>query len=151
MALAAFLLLGISDTFAIATMPATGTCGFLATFHYPFVYLYSNPGPGWGMNVIAALNFDAKTISGNIVIQNPAGPNSTETQSAISGPFTVANGPFGGSSTITTTITFAGGQFPPTQFVFNVLPVNGGNTLMMQGGPGPVGGADAGVAGVCQF
>jgi len=150
-ALAAFCLLGISNAFAVATMPTTGTCGFLGTLQYPFVYLYPNPGPGWGMNIIATLNLDTKTINGNIVIQNPAGPNSTESQASFSGPFTVTAGPFTGSSTINATLTFSNNAIGRTSFAWNVVPVNGGNTLLMQEGPGPVGGADGGMAGVCQF
>jgi len=131
---------------AIAALPTSGVCGFAVSIQYPFVYIYgSSPGPGWGMNVLGTLDFGASKISANFVLQNPIGPGTTESQVQVTAPFTAAAGPIAGSTTIS--FTPSGG----TPLTFNLLAVNGGNTLLMQGFNPTAGSQDGGAAGVCQF
>lgn len=150
-AASAAILVGASSALAAQDLPKKGTCGYLASMHYPFAYQYgADAGPGWGLNVLALLDFDTNTFVGNVVLINPAGPNSTQSQETTQRvPFTVSPGRLGaGSYTITASLHVDGGDH---KFVWNVVPVNNGRTLLMQQGPGPFRDADAGVAGVCQF
>jgi hypothetical protein len=151
-ALAALLLLVAPNAFALSTMPNTGTCGFIGSLQYPFAYMFGlNPGTGFGMNVMATLNFDTKAIAGNIVTMNPAAALTTQQQSTFSGTFTVTNGTLTGSSVVSASVTIAGSPATTNFFTWNVLPVNGGNTLLMQLAPAPAGQASGAMAGVCQF
>lgn len=150
-ALAACLLF-TSNAFALATMPNTGTCGFVGSLQYPFAYVFGlTPGTGFGMNVIATLNFDTKVITGNMVTMNPAGNLTTQQQTGFSGTFTVTTGTLTGSSAITASVSFTGSAATTNFFTWTVLPVNGGNTLLMQLAPAPAGQASGAMAGVCQF
>jgi hypothetical protein len=148
------ILAGASSALAAQDLPKKGTCGFLASMHYPFAYQYrGNAGPGWGLNILATLDFETRQFAGNIVMINPGGfedPNGTTTQEqqTVAGPFTISNGPFAGSYAIKATISLGSESHT---FTWNVVPVNNGRTLLMQEGPGQLHSADGGVAGVCQF
>ena len=145
----AALLVGASSAFAHQDMPRKGTCGYIASMLYPFAYQYGPvAGPGWGLNLLATFDFEARTLNGNIVLIDPNAHASVRRQQTISGPFTVAAGPFAGSYTVTANFTV---DHDRVTFVWNVVPVNGGRTLLMQAGPGAPGSADGGMAGVCQF
>lgn len=152
MAVALPLVIGTSSASAIASLPTSGTCGFISTMQYPFAYMYGqSPGTGWGLNVIGTLNFDTKTIAVNVVQINPALTNSTQTQQSGSGTFAVAAGPVPGSYLLTSTVTLTGGS-PNPFFSWNVIPANGGNTLLLQASAVKVANAaDGGMASVCQF
>jgi len=130
---------------AIAPMPISGECGFVLSLQYPFAYLFgSNPGTGYGMNMLGTINYSTKTISANIVLQNPAAANTTtESQSAFSVPYTVSSGPVAGSYTLTFTAA-------ANTLTINLIPVNGGNTALLQFFNPTAGGQNAGAAGVCQ-
>lgn len=148
----ALFLFGMTNAFAIATMPNTGTCGFIGSLQYPFAYMFGlAPGTGFGMNVLATLNFDTKAIAGNLVTMNPAAALTTQQQSAFSGTFTVTPGTLTGSSVIAATVTIAASPAQTNFFTWTVVPVNGGNTLLMQLAPAPAGQASGAMAGVCQF
>lgn len=133
-----------ADAEALAASSLTGTCGFAVSFQYPFAYLYPNPGPGWGMNQLGTINFDKHTIKANVVLQDPAGPASVEYQKSFQANFTKKTGPIPGSYTIT--FTYPGGDVQ----VFNLLPVNNGNTILMQGIVTTPGSQDGAIAGTCQ-
>ncbi|HUM01441.1 MAG TPA: hypothetical protein VL084_04100 [Thermoanaerobaculia bacterium] len=109
-------------------IPTKGTCGFLLTMRYPFAYLYgADPGPGWGMDALGVIDFKAKTIGINFVLQDPYPVPSTEYQAqALDLPFTTSPGPVPGSFTI----TFY--PYPDVTFGLNLLPVNGGTSFLMQ-------------------
>jgi hypothetical protein len=129
-------------------LPTKGTCGFLLTFNYPFVYLFDDPGDGWGMDALGTINFQTSTISVNIILQNhplPSGSNFTESQLVITAPFTTVAGPIPGSFTI----TFALPDNSP--FTFNLIPVNKGNTILMQGFNPNAGSQDASTTGRCEM
>jgi hypothetical protein len=139
-------LAGFSQTAsATASLPTSGVCGFLMSFNYPFVYLYgANPGANWGMNFIGTIDFGAKQISGNVISQNPAGSATTETQQTFNAAFTTAAGPISGSYTM----TFGSGSNTQT---INLIPVNNGNTILLQYFNPNAGSQDAGAQGVCQM
>ena len=132
------------DVAAAAASSLTGKCGFAVSFQYPFAYLYPSPGPGWGMNQLGTINFDTHTITGNMVLQDPAGPASVEYQKTYKASFTKKTGPIPGSYTIT--FSYPGGDVQ----VFNLIPVNNGNTILMQGIITTAGDQDAAIAGTCQ-
>lgn len=133
---------------AIASIPTTGVCGFAVTNQYPFVYLYgASPGTGWGMNFLGTIDFGASKISGNIILQNPNGAGTTESQATFSASFTTAAGPITGSYTI----SFVPTPLSTNTMTINIIPVNGGNTVLLQGFNPTAGSQDAGSAGVCQF
>jgi len=151
LAASAAIFAGASSALAAQDLPKKGTCGFLASMHYPFAYQYGpNAGPGWGLNVLAMLDFETQTFVGNVVLINPAGPNSTQMQETTERvPFKVSPGRLGaGSYTLTAALHVDGEDHT---FTWNVVPVNNGRTLLMQQGPGEFRSADGGQAGVCQF
>ena len=155
LALAAPLLFGSLNASALSSLPTSGTCAFIGSFQYPFAYTYGqDPGSGWGLNVMATLNFETKAIAGNVVQINPnpnTRPLQSQQQTSFSGTFAVSNGPIPNSHLLSTTIKFAGQSTAGPGFKWNVIPVNGGNTLLVQLAPMPPESSDGGMAGVCQF
>jgi len=165
-------ILGSSNSYALATLPTTGTCAFIGSLQY---LPNARIGPGMVQNVIATLNFETKTLVANILINLPVGPRPTpvpldkQAQYILSGPFTASAGPVEGSYNISSTINLPEILVPPgtqrrcdlqgrncdpiqTRFLsWNVVPVNGGNTLLMQMVPGQEAGDEGAMAGVCQF
>ena len=139
----------------------TGTCGMVLsvphnyTFGslvqssgstYPnFVYLAS-PGDTRGVNLLAVIDFTHSTLS-YALTQVTAGDAATNTRNAYSTQsqsgvaFTSAAGPITGSYTITFTPPGAAAAMS-----LNVLPVNSGNTYLIQGTSGRTGA----LTGVCQ-
>ena len=130
----------------------TGTCGVLFATPHLFLNAYGsmtgsvtstgamtgnyisnavgpNQGP-YGVDVLAEINFSNSTVSYN-VMQVSFNASANESYSASSGsvPFTTTAGPAGlpGSSTITFTPTGS----PPMSLI--ILPVNSGNTILVQG------------------
>ena len=92
-----------------------------------------------GVNLLAVINFTSSTISFNLTQVTVGTPNSYATQ-AGSAQFVTAAGPLPGSYTIT---------FTPTgspQVSLNLLPVNSGNTILVQGTTG----SGSALTGVCQ-
>jgi hypothetical protein len=157
--IASALLLGASSAVAVSALPTTGTCAYLGSFHYPFMYLKEYPQAGFGspfgLSILATFNFDTKAVSGNVVQINPCPSQCTQSQEqmSFSGTFTVSNGPVPNSYLLSTTLTLPALPAPitVTDFKWNAVPVNGGNTLLMQLGPMPNDSSDGGMAGVCQF
>ncbi len=125
-------LLPASNAFAL-----TGTCAMLVTMPVP--YGSSLPSTH-GFNILAAINFTNSTISFNGVRATYATTGttfaSTETGSDIA--FTTAAGPIAGSQAITFTPPVGGA------LTANIYPVNGNNTVLVQG-------ATDLFSGVCQF
>jgi hypothetical protein len=131
---------------APSSFPTSGVCGFAGTMSYPFVYQYGfNAGPDWGVTLLGTLDWGAKTAAINVMQINPLGPQSTEHQVQFSGPFTLNAGPIPQSAQLT--ITFPGGG----SFAMNALSVSKGTSILLQSGPGPVGGADGGFVAECKF
>jgi hypothetical protein len=115
-------------SFAGLSLPTTGVCAFVATTDYPFAYIWgTSPGTGWGLTLLGAIDFGASMITFNLVTQNPnANPNlATEAQQSASSAFTTAAGPITGSYTISFNVS-------SNALSFNLIPVNNGNTILMQ-------------------
>ena len=152
------LTLATPDAFA----GLTGSCGMVVAVPHTYVFgsmtgtvngttgsfnAYAQlvpPGSTKGVNVLAVINFTSSTISyevTQVTVGNASTstPNSYSTQNG-SASFTTAAGPLPGSYTIT---------FTPTgspQMNLNLLPVNSGNTILVQGTTGTAGA----LTGVCQ-
>jgi len=127
-------------------LPTKGICGFILTLSYPFVYLYGNdPGPGWGIDALGTIDFGTSTISLNITLMDPAPFPPTQYPLTFTTTFTTSAGPIPNSSTIT--FNFPGSA---SVFAFNLIPVNGGKTILMQG-ISPTGGQDGSATGTCQM
>ena len=127
-----------------AYMPAasaalSGKCGILVNQTHEF----SNPPVGQvlTMDVLAVVDFTAGTISGQVTNLTINTSGNTISQSAVSATsITVGAGPstLPGSSTLSFT-TGSGNMVS-----FNLLPVNSGNTILVQG-------ANVKFTGVCQM
>jgi len=129
-------------------LPTKGTCGFLINQSYPFAYLYDDPGNGWGLDALGTIDFQTKTISANLILQDhplPPGSTFTESQLVIIAPFTTAAGPIPGSFTITFNLP------DNSPFTFNLIPVNKGSTILMQGFNPNAGSQDASITGRCEM
>lgn len=132
---------------AIAPLPTKGTCGFAFPMNYPFAYVNGNdPGDGWGVDALGTINFLTKTISVNIILINPAPLPSTEAPFSFTATFTTSPGPVPGSSTITFTI-----PGDTTVVTFNLIAVNGGKTILMQGFSPTAGSQDGSSIGRCEM
>ncbi|BAP88433.1 uncharacterized protein E1O_13020 [Burkholderiales bacterium GJ-E10] len=138
----------------------TGSCGMvLAVPHnYAFGYIASNssgypnyvylanPGDTRGVNLLAVIDFTNNTLSYSLT-QVTIGDASTKTPNSYSSQnqsgvsFTTAAGPISGSYTI----TFTPNGYPSAMSL-NILPVNSGNTYLVQGTSGKTGA----LTGVCQ-
>ncbi len=136
------------SAFAISTIPTTGTCGFVISGSFPFIGVQLN---GSGTSALGALNwlgtldFGSNTLKVNVVSQTATGatgsaPNPTFVNSQVqySIPFTVS-GPTNGIYALN--LGTGNGSM-------NLIPVNGGATLLMQQFVSDNAG---GKAGVCQF
>jgi hypothetical protein len=114
---------------------------------YPFTYLHGNdPGDGWGLDALGTINFVTKTISVNITLIDPAPLPSVEAPFSFTTTFTTSPGPVPGSSTITFSFPDNGGTF-----TFNLIAVNGGKTILMQGFNPNAGGQDGSIVGKCEM
>jgi hypothetical protein len=129
----------VGSEYALAqpALPTSGVCGFSSAISYPFAYLYGpSPGTGYGMNWFGTINFASQVISINAVLENPGNAtNTTESQSALSNaPFLASAGPISGSYIISFNVDGTPLSATPSnnQFEINVIPVNDGNTLLMQ-------------------
>ncbi|MHB8348449.1 MAG: hypothetical protein ACYDHM_15065 [Acidiferrobacterales bacterium] len=140
-----------------ASAALTGSCGMVVSLPHNYVlgsmsgtmntsngaysgnFQLASPGSTKGVNVLAVLDFNTSTISFNVTQVTIGNPNTYGTSEA-STPFTTAAGPLPNSYTITFT--------PPssTAINLNLLPVNSGNTILVQG---TASGASA-LVGVCQ-
>ncbi len=128
----------------------SGSCGMLTAFPHPFIDSYlaftgtvsgTNSMSGTintaatgtkDMDVLAVINFTTNTITFNVTeatITN-TNPPISYTAAEATDSFTTppVTGPIPGSYTISFTPT---GSSNPV--VFNILPVNGGNTFLIQG------------------
>jgi len=136
-----------ASALAIAPLPLKGTCGFALTMNYPFAYLHgSDPGDGWGVDTLGTINFLTKTISVNIILIDPAPLPSVEAPFSFTTTFTTSPGPVPGSSTITFTI-----PGDTTVVTFNLIAVNGGKTILMQGFSPTAGSQDGSSIGRCEM
>lgn len=121
---AAFIALGSIAGTAQAAL--SGSCGIVATIPHPFLSPYS--GLAVYLDVMAVINFDNSTINYNATQMNWAS-TATGQFSEVSGTtsFTTATGPITGSYTI---------SFPvgSRTLTLNLLPVNSGSTILVQGG-----------------
>ncbi len=124
-------LLPASNAFAL-----TGTCAMLVTMPVPYG---SSLPANRTFNILAAINFTNSTISYNEVKATYAATGTTfASANTGSVAFTTAAGPIAGSQAITFTPT--GGALVTA----NIYPVNGNNTVLVQGGNDLF-------SGVCQF
>ncbi len=141
------ILLGLTTICAVAgfvpnasAAAPTGTCGLVASMPHPEFdwWAYMNGGGATvtkNMDVLAEINFTAKTINYSITqFTWTSGAPGTFSKATVAGNaiFTMA-GP--GVNTTNTTpnsyqITFTAGG---GTVVLNVLPVNSGNTYLIQG------------------
>ncbi|WP_143131296.1 hypothetical protein [Noviherbaspirillum humi] len=157
-----------SNALAVAAMPTTGSCAVLGNFVYSFAYQYgATAGPGWGLNILASIDFSTNTLKGVMVLMNPNASASKQANIAITAPLTVTAMPtlgngfqrIEGTATVTG-IGFASGSTPYATGVtvgdtfpisFNAVPVNNSNTLLLQMRAKAPGSADGTWTGVCQF
>ncbi len=136
-------LLPASNAFAVSAFPSSGSCAMLVTQPVPVGATMPHNS---GYNILAVLTFTSATagtidfygvrvdytVNGYTVDPTP------ETGSAI--PFTVAAlGPSAPSAARSITFIAGGGNL-----VANVIAVNGGSTVLIQGVSDPF-------SGVCQF
>ncbi len=133
------MVLSVPHNYAFGTVvPGTGST-------YPNLVYLAHPGDTRGVNLLAVIDFTNSTLS-YVLTQvtigdantNTANSYSTTSQSGVA--FTTAAGPITGSYTITFTPQNA------TAMSLNVLPVNSGNTYLIQGTSGKTGA----LTGVCQ-
>jgi hypothetical protein len=144
------------SAFAISTIPARGVCGFAISGSFPFIGVQltgkpvvstspwvtgNSPSASGSLNWLGTLDFDTNTITVNVVTQratdNGTSPTFVNSQNQTSLGFTVS-GPTNGVYVLD---LGANGSI-------NVIPVNGGATLLMQQ---YVSNDAGGKAGVCQF
>jgi hypothetical protein len=157
------LALSAPSAFAISTLPTSGTCGFAINGSFPFIGVqltglpapgisnngaittyYPSPSANGTLNWLGTINFGTKIITVNLVSQTATNANTggfsqgrfVNTQEQVSIAFTVGD-PSAGMYTLDL-----------GESSINVIPVNGGNTILMQqfqtNNPG-------GKTGVCQF
>jgi hypothetical protein len=163
-ALIALGCLSAQNALAISTLPVTGVCGFAISGSYPFInqqlsgapipslsadgksqIFYPYPQATGSLNWLGTIDFAASTITVNIVSQTATNPNTNgsstptfvNTQQQVSVPFSVSS-PSSGMYVLN--MGNAGS--------INVIPVNNGNTILMQQF---VSNSAGGKAGVCQF
>lgn len=130
------MVVSLPHNYVLGSMSGTMNTG---TGAYSGNFQLATPGSTKGVNVLAVLDFNTSTISFNVTQVTIGNPNSYGTSEA-STPFTTVAGPLPNSYTITFT--------PPssTAINLNLLPVNSGNTILVQG---TASGASA-LVGVCQ-
>ncbi len=141
----------------VASAALSGSCGMVVSIPHNHVlgtmsgnvnmgtgafnsnFQMEGPGSTQGVNLLAVINFTTSTINFNVTQVTIGTPNSYATQSG-SAIFTTAAGPLTGSYMITFT--------PPGSTTLNLilLPVNSGNTMLVQGTSGNAGA----LVGVCQ-
>lgn len=144
------------SAFAISTIPARGVCGFAISGSFPFIGVQLTGRPltsvsplatglsrsaRGSLNWLGTLDFNTNTITVNVVSQtatdNGTSGNFVNTQEQTSLGFTVS-GPTNGIYVLDLGVNGS----------INVIPVNGGATLLMQQFVSDNAG---GKAGVCQF
>lgn len=148
--LAVAVLLGFG-TGAQAALPTSGKCGFVMNIPHPEINFNANwltNGPqNVTLDVLGEIDFAAATVTftpTNISWNNTSGGWSFDTPISRSGTWTavatstIAPGAPANESTIT--MSFNGGG----TFVFNTLPTNSNNTLLIQG-------TNKKITGVCQM
>lgn len=144
------------SAFAISTIPARGVCGFAISGSFPFIGVQLTGRPltsinplttglsrsaRGSLNWLGTLDFNTNTITVNVVSQtatdNGTSGSFVNTQEQTSLGFTVS-GPTNGIYVLDLGLNGS----------INVIPVNGGSTLLMQQFVSDNAG---GKAGVCQF
>ncbi len=140
-----------------ASAALSGSCGMVVSVPHNYVlgtmsgnvslttgaftsnFQFDGAGSVKGVNVLAVIDFNTSTISFNVTNVTIGTPNTYGT-SAGSATFTTAAGPLPNSYTITFT--------PPSSSAMslNLLPVNSGNTVLVQG----TSGSGSALVGVCQ-
>ncbi len=152
--------LGIFAGFAPrASAALTGSCGMIVSVPHNYAlgtmsgnintstgayngnFQLVSAGSTKGVNVLAVLDFSTNTISFNVTQVTIGTPNSYATQTQTGVAFTSVAGPLPGSYTISFTPSGS-----PNAISLNLLPVNGGNTVLVQG----TSGGSGALAGVCQ-
>ena len=133
------MIVSVPHNYALGNMSGTINTG---TGAYNGVFQLASAGSTRGVNVLAVLDFSTNTISFNVTqvtINTPNNSYATQTQTGVA--FTTAAGPLPGSYTISFTPTGSS-----TAISLNLLPVNGGSTVLVQG----TSGGSGALAGVCQ-
>jgi hypothetical protein len=139
-ALSGVALLGALAGFVPNASALTGTCGILGSIPHPFQT--GVVGVSYNLDLLATINFSTNTINYNFTVITITLAGQTFSSNNGSASFTTAAGPLTGSTTITFPFTPPGGGAPITASL-NVLPVNGGNTYLVQGN-------NVRMSGVCQ-
>jgi hypothetical protein len=98
------------------------------------------------VDALGTIDFQTSTISVNITLMDPAPLPSTQSPFAFTTTFTTSTGPIPNSSTITFNI-----PNDPTVLTFNLIAVNGGKTILMQGFNPTAGGQDGSITGRCEM
>lgn len=140
-----------ASSFALAALPTTGTCGFTISGSYPFTGVQTSIPGTWStvgtvttftgnsasasgsLNMLGVVDFGSNTLTINSISQSAKGstapsngtgaPSFTNTQSTVSATFTsAASSSVSGMYVLTLS----------TGGVINVLPVNGGKTILFQ-------------------
>lgn len=153
-----------TKAFAVASLPSSGTCGFNMAATYPFtgVQLITAADAANGpLNFLGTLTFTSAsggTFALNMVNQKACGFTSTNSnggstcpgnavtytnsQSQVTGTFTVGAGPISNSSALTLSPSGGGST------VVNAIATNNGNTILLQKFDST---STSGHIGVCQF
>jgi hypothetical protein len=122
---------------ALSPLPTSGACGFVFSIDYPFDYLYGqNPGSGYGVSALGTIDFTNQVISLNLLLQNPGNStNTSENQSAFTNlRFVTSSGPVAGSYIISFNLDGSAPSSNPADnaFNWNAIPVNDGNSVLIQ-------------------
>jgi len=128
--LVAGTILGTSVAFVPAASAAlSGTCGLLSGMPHTFDSL--SPSNSYDLDVLATLNFTTNQITYSMTtLTTDSSGNPTTTATTINGPLSFTQGTVTGLSGATSiTFTPTGSTTP---IVLYLLPVNGGNTLLVQ-------------------
>ncbi len=132
------MLAAAPSAMALGTFPTTGTCAMLVSHGSPEG---ATVPIQIGYSSLATIDFSAGTMQKETtkLTYSATGPTVTANTAATKS-LTVAAGSFGSSSRVVT----VNNNFPNPDDTFNLIAVNGGNTLLVQGISNPS-------HGVCQF
>lgn len=158
---ASLLLLVTNAVYALPLMPTSGNCAFLISNPVPYGLADVNSYGETGFNFLGTLTFNSSTsasFSAHVVNAKyrtsgtpSVGPSAIVTNAPVSiAPMTSSNGFIGGyilSVKLTSATVKSPNPVNGTQIMnINAVPVNGGNSVLLQFSDG----AEPG-AGVCQF
>lgn len=114
---------------ASAALPSTGKCGMLSGMPHTLETAAPSPTGTYDVDVMAVIDFGAKTITARmseVDFPNSSSGANYSMRNISSTPFTVSRGLLPGETNVSFT--------PPgsSLVVLHMLPVNGGNTILIQ-------------------